>query len=1060
MHLTYVIKKNGTREEFQPEKINQWGEWACRETTANWSMLITHAIKKMYDGATTSELQKALIGSAIDLIEEDIDYDIVAARLLLADTRKRAYGDYMPPNLKDFYKEMVSLGKWDDMGYSDSDLDVLEIHINHSRDDMFSYSGLKQMCDKYLMQTRDRLYETPQFLYMGMSMEIFKDEPLTEIMKLYDIFSFHKVNVPTPVLVGLRSPNKGLASCCVIKGGDKLQSINAAINIAYTMTAHRAGIGMEMGIRSEDDPVRGGLFHHLGKLPYYKLIDKTVKANCYSKDTEIMTENGWELFSELDKRTKVAQVLDNKDIEFVNPISYTKEKFKGSLLNLKKQGIDQLVTPNHNMIYRSVKYDNKHEQTSEGYLSIYASDFIPSRTKVIDHGGCVVSDANSSYFSSMDQLRIAFQADGNAVHNKDGTTLYRFGFKKDRKILRMLSILEELGLVRHHDKNTKDGYSVGGNDQVTTIRLKLKDLKLDKDFNWVYKINYDEAWARNFIDELRYWDGDEKLAREQICFNSSSKESIDTVQYVAASCSYRSHSVEYDTGYRVYVNLDKKFITSENIKITEHYYDDYVYCVEVPTHRLIVRRNGYTSICGNTQTSRGGSATVQFNIFDPEIESLLRLKSQRVSDERRIDKLDYSVAINDFFLKRFIKDENITLFSIYDVPEVYELFFSSETERFADLYMMAEKDASIPKQTVKARDIFSIFFKERLDTGRIYAFRADVVNIRSTYLDKIYSSNLCQEITEPTKAFSDVQELYKEDGDGEVALCNLAAIVAERVADEEYEEVAYLLLKMIDNIISIQEYPYASIGNTAKKRRNAGIGLINIAYGIAKNNLSYESEEGRNYVHKETEKYSYWLHRASVRLAKEKGRCEWFDRTKYSIGILPIDTYPKSLDDVCDQKLMFDWESLRKDILKHGMRNSALEAIMPSETSSVVIGATNAAEPIRNLITYKSSSTGTVPFIVPEYKELKDKYEFAFKVDNKRYAEIIAIMQKFVGQSISYNEYYDYSKYLNNIIPIKDIVSNFMYAAKLGIKTFYYLNSDVDNGGAANQGCDGGSCTL
>ena len=740
MHLTYVVKKNGEREDFQPEKINQWGEWACSGTTANWSLLITHAIKKMYEGATTSELQRALIDSAVDLIDEDVDYDRVAAKLQLADTRKRAYDNYKPPGLKLFYYHMVEKGLWEDMDYTEEQLEYLDARLDHDRDELFSYAGLKQMCDKYLIQTRDRLYETPQFLYMGMSMAIFRKEPIEDVVKLYNIFSLHKVNVPTPVLVGLRTADKGLASCCVIKSGDSLESINAAINVAYTMTANRAGIGIEMGIRSEDDPVRGGAFHHLGKLPYYKLIDKTVKAN--------------------------------------------------------------------------------------------------------------------------------------------------------------------------------------------------------------------------------------------------------------------------------------------------------------------------------TQQSRGGSATVQFCIFDPEIESLLRLKSQRVSDERRIDKLDYSMAVNDFFIQRFIDDKQISLFSIYDAPDLYELFFSKDINEFIRIYDLYEKDVTIPRKTIGAREVFSVFFKERIDTGRMYAFRADIINARSTFKDMIYSSNLCQEIVSPTSEFTDVSELYQVDGDGEVALCNLAAIACTRVSVGEYEEVAYLLLKMVDNIIDYQSYPYPAIRTTATNRRNVGIGLINIAYGLASNGYSYESQEGRDYVHRETEKFSFYLHKASVRLAKEKGPCPWFDRTTYSDGTLPIDNYPKFLDTVCSEELFLPWESLRKDIVKYGMRNSVLEAQMPSETSSVVIGSTNSNDPVRQLITHKSSSTGTVPFIVPDYKELALEYEPAFKVNNQRYAEIVAIMQKFIGQSISYNEYYDYNEYANGVIPIKEVVKNWIYACKLGIKTFYYFNTDVNNGGAANQGCSSGGCTL
>ena len=268
------------------------------------------------------------------------------------------------------------------------------------------------------------------------------------------------------------------------------------------------------------------------------------------------------------------------------------------------------------------------------------------------------------------------------------------------------------------------------------------------------------------------------------------------------------------------------------------------------------------------------------------------------------------------------------------------------------------------------------------------------------------------------------------------------------------------MLKLVDNIISIQDYPYEAMKFTSIRRRNAGIGLINIAHALADNGFKYDSQEGRNFVHRETEKFSYHLHRASVLLAKERGRCEWFNRTRYADGVLPMDLCPEAVSHIHTQDLLFDWDSLRADIVKHGMRNSILEAGMPSETSSVTINATNSCEPIRSLIVHKSSNTGSTTFIAPDYERLKDKYDLAFDLDQKEYAKVIAIMQKFFGQSISYNEYYDYNKYPNGVIPIITVIENFLHAAKLGVKTWYYLNTEVSNGGAASQGCSSGGCTV
>ena len=268
--------------------------------------------------------------------------------------------------------------------------------------------------------------------------------------------------------------------------------------------------------------------------------------------------------------------------------------------------------------------------------------------------------------------------------------------------------------------------------------------------------------------------------------------------------------------------------------------------------------------------------------------------------------------------------------------------------------------------------------QQRLDTGRIYWHNVGEANRRSTFLDPIRTSNLCQEIELPTKGFSSVWELNKTDGDGEVALCNLGGIVPNRIkTDAEYKRVAYLLLKAIDNIIEMQVYPLPSIETTAKGRRSAGVGIINLAHALAEKGLSYTTRTGRRFIHETAERMSYFLHVASVQLAKEKGACSLFHRTTYADGKLPMDTVKPYVDTHHSAKIRYDWETLRQDIMIYGMRNSVLEAMMPSETSSVTIGCTNGVEAIRQGLIYKSSRQGDVPQMAPGWEELEFDYELA-----------------------------------------------------------------------------------
>lgn len=736
------VKKRGDfLEDFQPEKLNKWAEYGCDGDSSLWSSLSTAAFKKLHDGVSTKDIQRSLISAAAEMIPTNLKADKPAAKLELANLRKEVFDGFTPPHFTGYYRELVKLGIWDDMSYSEEELDQLATVINHGRDDLFTYAGLKQVRDKYLYKNiKGKYFETPQIMYMGMAMAAMEQEPkeirMRDVIGLYDTLSLHKGNVPTPLLIGLRTPDKGFASCCVISGGDTLESISAATNVAYTMTAKRAGIGLELDTRSINDSVRDGKFPHMGKLPYYKLIDRAVKAN--------------------------------------------------------------------------------------------------------------------------------------------------------------------------------------------------------------------------------------------------------------------------------------------------------------------------------TQQSRGGSATVQFPIFDPEIENLLALKSQRVSEEMRIDKMDYSVAMNDFFIRKFVKNEQIALFSRSVAPEVHEAFYSSDLVAFEKAYNANLDKAS---KMVSAREVFASLFRERLDTGRVYIHRVDISNKYTPFDDPIRISNLCQEILLPTKPFADVSDLYKEEESGEIALCNLAGIVAGRVSEEEYERVAYLMLKMVDNVIEMQEYPYPAMKYTATRRRSAGIGLINLHGYIASHFTEYNSRKGRSLAHQEAERYSYWLHKASVQLAKEKGKCGFFERTKYSRGWMPLDNYCKEVDKHHDSEIVLDWEGLRKEIAQHGMRNSVLTACMPSESSSVAISATNGIEPIRQVITYKASRQGVVPFVAPGGYDVY--YDLAFDIPYEGIAQMVGIVQKFVQQSISYNEYYDYSKFPKGRIPMGVMLNNFLTSAKLGIRTFYYLNSKVDNGGAAHQAeasCT--SCTL
>ena len=440
--------------------------------------------------------------------------------------------------------------------------------------------------------------------------------------------------------------------------------------------------------------------------------------------------------------------------------------------------------------------------------------------------------------------------------------------------------------------------------------------------------------------------------------------------------------------------------------------------------------------CCTQNGIRGGSATVHFPIWHQEIEDILVLKNNKGTEDNRVRKLDYSIQLSKIFYERFIQDGEITLFSPHDVPGLYDAF---GTDTFDNLYAVYEKDTTIPKKTVKAQELILSLLKERAETGRIYIMNIDHCNSHSSYKDQITMSNLCQEITEPTTPIQHIDD----DGPQEIATCILSAINVGKVkSDDELEELCNLSVRALEEIIDYQNYPVKAAENFTKRRRSLGIGYIGLAHYLAKLGFNYDSQGAWDAVHGLSESFQYYLLKASNQIAKEKGHCEYFGRTKYADGILPIDTYKKDVDQVSSVGLQHDWDSLRTSILEHGLRHSTLSAQMPSESSSVVSNATNGIEPPRGYLSIKKSKKGPLKQIVPQYQTLKNNYTLLWNMpSNRGYINIVAVMQKFFDQAISGNWSYNPENYADNEVPVSVMAQDMLTCFKLGHKTAYYQNT-------------------
>ena len=461
---------------------------------------------------------------------------------------------------------------------------------------------------------------------------------------------------------------------------------------------------------------------------------------------------------------------------------------------------------------------------------------------------------------------------------------------------------------------------------------------------------------------------------------------------------------------------------------------------------------------------RGGAATLFYPIWHLEVESLLVLKNNRGVEDNRIRQLDYGVQINKLMYQRLIEDKDITLLSPHSVEGLYDAYFNDQ-ELFEKLYLEAENNPLIPKKTIKATELFTLLMSERANTGRIYIMNVDHSNTHSSFIEKeatIYTSNLCLEITLPTKPLNNIL-----DEEGEIALCTLGALnlgFVDKDNLDDIEESMDLIVRALDSVLDYQDYPVKAARNSVDKYRPLGIGVINYANYLAQNGARYSNASGHQMTHELFEAIQYYALKSSVQLAKEKGKCGAFENTKYSKGILPIDTYKKSIDEFASFDYRLDWESLRKDIVEHGLRNATLTSLMPSESSSQVSNATNGIDLPRGPITVKASKDGILKQVVPEYEKLAYDYEYLwYDSSNIGMLKLVAIMQKFVDQSISTNTRYNPANYPNGKVPMKEMLKELLLAYKYGVKTLYYHHTNDgsdDTQDSLDDGCAGGACKI
>jgi ribonucleoside-diphosphate reductase alpha chain len=457
---------------------------------------------------------------------------------------------------------------------------------------------------------------------------------------------------------------------------------------------------------------------------------------------------------------------------------------------------------------------------------------------------------------------------------------------------------------------------------------------------------------------------------------------------------------------------------------------------KLPYYRALVGAIG-----ANLQNGRGGAATVHYTAYDPEVEVIQKLRHPMTPASKKISGCHYSFGSNKFLARKVARNEDVALFSYKDQPSLYEAQYSKDQSEFERLYNVYEPTA---KKKVNARELVLGALTQSYETGVHYQHQTDTMNHHTPFKEQINSSNLCQEIALVTKPFESVADLYKEvyeEGDGEIGLCNLAGVIVSNIeSDEQYADVCYYGLKMIDVCVHKSDYVFANLRNTALARMSAGVGILGLAHLMAKNNLKYSSQDGLNFIHELCETHYWHLLNASLRLGQELGNAPWMHKTKWPEGWLPLDTYEKKVDELVTVPNKRDWESLRKQIIANkGIRNSVLVAHMPGESSTIGAGTTNGLYPIREFALTKTNDTLVNHWVAPDSTKLKNKYEIAWGIVTSNMIKVYAVVQKWTDQAISADLYADLRG--DKKVSSTEIIEDYLDIVRYDMKSRYYVNS-------------------
>jgi len=1051
-----IIKRDGREEKFDAEKIVRWAEWASpmESMKRQWPVVVTKVASRLDRIVTSKKLQEELIEGFLDL--DNYSAYLVAGRLYSAHLRKEIFGSNEVPTIKEVQTRLIQDGLLRDLGYSDQEYQMLEEIIDHERDFDVLHFSLHHIRLKYALRNKvsKKEYETQQFVYMRMAMTVneFKEpiERIALVKSLYDKLSQKKLSLPTPNYVNFGTYLRSYASCNLYMTDDNLESLAIGDHIAYRQTAASAGNGFNIMTRSADDPIRNGLFPHQGKLPYYAAVGKAIKANLQNGRGGA----GNAFFPAFDPEAnkilglrdpRSTGVASNRDLHYTfmdNPFfakkvaagekvfvwnCYTAPKLNELFYSDDLKGFIE----EYNRLENDPSFHKEYIDTRELFYRLKDAEFGSGTYYEMDayevnRHTPLKEPIHSSNLCVAPETQLLTDQGHVTIRDKAGQTVTIWNGKEwsevevvktgeNQKLLRVvLSDGKDLTCTPYHKWYVMDSYQ-GKEREVRTHELEegMKLIKLETPV-----IEGDWEFKRAYVNGFYTGDGTQ-------LYNGTGK--IYLYGEKAALAPLFNHDKEWrKNGNR----LESEF---------RDLYPKYT----VPTVKYTVASRlewlaGWLDADGCIYRN-GDNESITASSTDKEFLKEVQLMLQTLGIESKVTLL-YEAGI-----KRLPANDGTGIYKDFYCLATYRLLISSwNSQKLLELGLKLHR-LVIEKRKVQRSASGFVYVKNVLDVGRV----DDTYCVKEPKRNRAVFNGIltgqCVEITEHTAPYYDMKDLYSEEdhGRGEIALCNLGAVNLSKIeSDKDYFNIMYEALKVIDYTIDHADYTFPHLSFTSKQRRYAAVGIMDFAHVMAESHYSYSTEEGRQFMHEVAERHMYFAIKASLAISKERGVAPWIHKTKWVDGWTPVKTYNRGLDSIQDFKYRYDWEALSEEIKANGgIAHSLLVAYMPGEASSKAVGAANSIYPVRQLTLVKTDNKITTRWAAPNGDNEFYKYESAWDIPTKDLIIMYAIFQKFTDQSISADRYKRVPE--GSTINTDELIEEYLLAKKLGVKTFYYQNSNT-----------------